>query len=319
MQNKTQQTQICVLGSGIWGTAIATQINKKFGDCLIWTKSIQTLESINQHQFNKGVKLADTIFAEIAIEKLQNYKNIVIASPSYALHDVIGILKQLPSDIGLIIATKGLDVKNGQFISETFNQELDNKIALLSGASFADEVINNEFTALNLAANNINLATQLAKLLTTDTFHVIPSNDVTGLQLSGCMKNVIAILVGILKGLEFGDNLCSIIIAKGVYEIQAFARLLNQTSNPSCLAFASDTILSTTSIKSRNMSFGMKLATGLITDSTLIEGKLVAKSLQKFAAKYGFKSYLIDLVNQCIDNPVNLREKINQAVSEIFS
>jgi glycerol-3-phosphate dehydrogenase (NAD(P)+) len=317
MTYRSNQKKVCVIGSGIWGTAIATQMNRKFGDCLILTKSSQTLEQINNLHVNKGVHLEQSIVATTSSQLLKDYENIVIAAPSYALYDVISIFKQLPPEINLIIATKGLDVARNQLISQTLEQELDNSLAILSGASFADEVIANEFTAINLAHNKIQKAQELSSLLSSQNFRVLPSNDIVGLQLSGAMKNVIAIMVGILRALNYGDNLCSIIIAKGIQELQTLARLLNPNSTY-CLAFISDSVLSSTSIKSRNMSFGMQLGTGLASHTGLVEGRLVISTLLAFSAKYGFYSPLLELAEACICDPHNLKIKIDQAIDKFF-
>jgi glycerol-3-phosphate dehydrogenase (NAD(P)+) len=317
------QKTICVLGSGIWGTAIATQIERKLKSCTIFTKNRATLEDINLLHVNKGVNLPSTIQAELDFAKLNNYESIIIASPSYALYEVISVLKsvQLNKDTKLIIATKGLDVQKKQLISQTFEKELNNHPMILSGASFADEVINNQFTAINLAADEILLATKYAKLISTENFVVIPCTDTVGLQLSGCMKNVIAILVGILKGLNYGDNLCSVIITKGIQEIKKLALKLapreanNQGSN---LAIFGDTILSCSSIKSRNMAFGLQLATGVTNSNNLVEGKLAIDTILFIATKQQVKLDVIQLAADCVKNPNDLRKIIDQAIPNIL-
>jgi glycerol-3-phosphate dehydrogenase (NAD(P)+) len=158
----------------------------------------------------------------------------------------------------------------------------------------------------------------MATTLSSDKFIVIPGDDVISLQLSGCMKNVIAILVGIIKGLNYGDNLSSAIIAKGINEIKDFARLLNPQSDPNCLAIASDTVMCCTSIKSRNMSFGMQLAIGMKSCDKLVEGKLAAQALLDMMKKHGFNSPLIQLAHDCISTPHNLREKIDTSIAGII-
>jgi glycerol-3-phosphate dehydrogenase (NAD(P)+) len=318
-----KQRKVCVLGSGIWGTAIATQINRKLASCVIFTKTQATFEGINFHHINKGANLATTITAEIDFAKLNDYENIVIASPSYALYEVIDILKnnQLPKHINLIIATKGLDIKKNQLISQTLEFELENQILILSGPSFSDEVINNHFTAINLASTDTTLASSIAELLSADHFVAIPSTDVVGVQLSGCMKNVIAILVGILRGLNYGDNLCSIVIAKGIQEIKELAAKLDSnhhTSSSSDLAILGDTILSCSSIKSRNMSFGLQLATGVITSNKLVEGKLSIESLLTIASRNNVEMKVAQLAFDCVNNQANLRKIIDKSIPALF-
>ena len=312
------QKEICVLGSGIWGTALACQVSRKLGSCTIFTKSEETYHSINQLNQNKGAHLPKSITAETNFKHLSQYKSIIIATPSHSFEEILKILKTLPENINLIFATKGLDVQRKQLLSTTIHEEVKNPLLILSGASFADEVINGEFTAINLACNDIGRAKSLAKSLSSEKFIVIPGDDIVSLQLSGCMKNIIAILVGIMEGLNYGDNSSSAIIAKGINEIKNFAKLLNPKSDLDCLSIASDTILCCTSIKSRNMSFGMQLAIGITSTNNLVEGALAAKALLDLMDKHNFFSPLIQLAYDCISDPHNLREKIDKAIASVI-
>lgn len=312
------QTEICVLGSGVWGTAIASQIDRNLGSCKVFTKTIQTFNDINNLNSNKGFEISKNITAEIDFNRLANYQNIVIASPSYAFYEVLEIIKSLPASINLIIATKGLDVQKVQLLSQTLQQEAAHQTMILSGASFADEVINNEFTKINLAAHDLTQATQTATLFSSSNFIVIPCDEVVALQLSGCMKNVIAILVGILRGLGYGDNLCSAITSKGIEEIQKLTKIMDPKASASCLSIASDIILCCSSKKSRNMSFGMELAGGLASGKKLTEGSLAAKAILDLAAKHNFSSPLLELAYECIERPAHLKEKIDKAMVSLF-
>jgi glycerol-3-phosphate dehydrogenase (NAD(P)+) len=311
-----EQKQICVLGSGIWGTAIACQIQRVLGNCIIFTKNPSTFESINIQHVNKTVSLSRSITASIDFARLNEYQNIIIASPSYALHEVIASLKRhfLAEQINLIIATKGLDVKKAQLMSTSINQELANQVMILSGPSFADEVINNQFTAISLAAIDISQARLLAKLISGPNFQVAPSSDVVGLQLSGCMKNVIAILVGMLKSLNYQDNLRSAVIARGIFDILTLAKAMcggvDKSDYGSKLAIFGDIVLSCSSLKSRNMSFGARLAAGTSASDNLVEGRLVISALLTIARNHNTPLKMVELVESCLNNPSMAKELI---------
>jgi glycerol-3-phosphate dehydrogenase (NAD(P)+) len=319
-----KQKQICVLGSGIWGTAIAAQIDRSLGDCVIFTKTPATFESINEQHINKKVSLSHSIAAEIDFAKLCEYENIIIASPSYALDEVIAVFKQyfLPKQINLIIATKGLDVKKSQLISTSISQVFDNQIMILSGPSFADEVINNQFTAISLASSDISQASKLADLICGPSFAVVPSGDIVGLQLSGCMKNVIAILVGMLKSLNYADNLCSAVISRGILDIQTLAQALcggvEKLDYGSKLAIFGDTVLSCSSIKSRNMSYGMQLAAGLIVPNNLVEGRLAIGALLRMAQNNNVRLKIVELVESCVNNPTMAKNLIEEKIFQVI-
>ncbi len=314
-----EQSNVCVLGSGIWGTAIACAIERKFGSCVIFTKNTQTFEQINTLHTNKGAKFASSIKAELNYAKLAEYQNIVLATPSYALYDVLPVIKSLPVHIGIIVATKGLDIKKQQLISTTLQDEVVNPVMILSGASFADEVINDEFTVIDLAGQNIQHTTSIAQDLSSSRFIVLPSTNVAELQLSGCFKNIVAILVGMLRGLGYRDNICSSVIAKGIEQTKLLADKMDDQNRNIILSVYSDIILTASSVKSRNMSFGMGIATNLDGPNQLTEGRLVIDALLGLAQRYGMKLPLIELASLCLQDQANLRQIIESQLHQIFS
>jgi len=319
------KNSVCILGSGVWGTALAVVMNNKFGHCSLFTKNPSTFNSINNSHTNKGFVLDGTIKAEIDLEKLNQYQNIIIASPSYSIHQVIKDLQSvnLKPKVNLIISTKGLDTIKEQFLSETFKQNLKNQIMILSGPSFADEVIAGNLTAVNLAAEDGTLAKKVADMLSSDKFIVVPSTDLIGLQLSGIMKNILAILSGILTGLGYGENTKSAILAKGISEIKLFAKALGSNQNFSELGIIGDTLLTALSKKSRNMSFGLNLIQNPNSGhDKLVEGKLAIKTLLKIAKKHDIKLKVIDLAANCLNLAASkeldeLKHFVNHSFSEV--
>lgn len=297
------KSSVCVFGSGVWGTSLATAINSKFGDCTLFTKNPATLSSINHSHTNKGFDLSNTIKAELDLNQLNQYQSIIIASPSYSIYQVINDLKSINLDpnTNLIISTKGLDTVKEQFLSETFEQNFTNHILVLSGPSFADEVINGNLTAVNLAAQNSDLAKKVSGFLSSNKFVVVPSTDLIGLQLSGVMKNILAILSGILNGLGYGENAKSAILAKGISEIKHFAKVLGSNQDSSDLSIIGDALLTASSKKSRNMSFGLNLVQNPNTNhDSLVEGKLAVDTLRKIAQKKSISLKIMNLAADCI-------------------
>jgi len=319
------KNSVCVFGSGVWGTALAVAMNNKFGNCTLFTKNPSTFDAINHSHTNKGFDLSNTIKAELDLGKLNQYQNIIIASPSYAIYQVIKDLRSvsLNLDVNLIISTKGLDTTKEQFLSETFQQNFKNQIMVLSGPSFADEVITGNLTAVNLASQNADLAKKVADILSSDKFIVVPSTDVIGLQLSGIMKNILAILSGILTGLGYGENTKSAILAKGISEIKRFAKVLGSNQNSSELGIIGDTLLTALSKKSRNMSFGLNLVQNHNSGhDQLVEGKLAIDTLLKIAKKNSINLKVIELVNDCLNLAASkemnkLKPLINHSFSQV--
>ena len=314
----TKQSDFCLVGSGIWGTALAIQITRVLGGCTIFTKNPHTLDSINYHHTNKGAQLPAEIKAEIDYSKLAEYQNIILAAPSYALYDVLPALQNLSKQAKLLVATKGLDTQKNQLISQTLESHMVNEILIFSGASFAHEVINNQPTVMSLAGNNYNNASKLAKQLTSSNFLVIPSDNVVALQLAGCIKNIIAIFSGILTGLGYGQNICSSVIAKGIQESKTLSNKINPNGKFDDISLFSDIIMTCSSSKSRNMSFGIELALGNHTAHQLTEGSLAVEAILRLAQTHGVLLPLIQLASTCIKEPQKLKEQIYFNLMKVF-
>ena len=113
-----------------------------------------------------------------------------------------------------------------------------------------------------------------------------------------------------LRASNYGENLCSYLIARSIEEIKRFALALKPASVPADLAIYSDVVMCCTSIKSRNLSFGMQLANGIASDKVLVEGRFAAKALVAFAAKCDFQSQLLTMASQVIENPDELANQL---------
>ena len=223
-----------------------------------------------------------------------------------------------------------MDNNNLQFFSTYVREKLDNEnICILSGPNFASEVADKKFSFSSLACENFELASNISKLLSTDSFVIHPSNDIISLQLSGCIKNIIAITIGISHGIGNGDNFRAFLIAQGTNEIKTLSLLLGGTEK-SFLDVASmgDIILTCTSMNSRNTNFGFQLTQTknpkrfIENFPILVEGKESIEAIYKLAEKYNLYLPIISNTYKLLSN---LKEReiidfdeLNQMLNNFF-
>ena len=290
---------IGVLGAGAWGTALAVHLAKLHPSVNIWGRNCDALHSLIADKENvrylPGVMLPDNIFAIDNIDTLINQStHLVVAVPSTTMRDMMQRINTSasPSLRGVIWACKGLEQSTGKFLHQVAEEELSNSIqtAILSGPSFAQEVGKGLPTAVTIASLNDDFAQESAQLFHHPLFRTYTSTDVTGVEVGGTFKNILAIAAGIIDGLEFGANARAALITRGVAEMIRFGKQLNvNTDTFSGLSGIGDIVLTCTDNMSRNRRLGLGLGAGKSLDQVeteigqIIEGKYAARVVHELA------------------------------------
>jgi glycerol-3-phosphate dehydrogenase (NAD(P)+) len=207
-----------------------------------------------------------TVTATLA-EAVQRKDILLLVTPSQKLREN---LQQLAPYVGehtlLVSASKGIEIGSLCRMTEIIEQELPqvrSRIAAISGPNLSSEVAEGKPTAAVVAAHNGEVARQAQALLTSQTFRVYTSHDVTGVELGGALKNIIAIGAGINDGLGYGENAKAAIITRGLAEISRLG--VAAGANPltfAGLAGLGDLVATCTSTLSRNQQLGRRLAAG---------------------------------------------------------
>ena len=258
-----------VIGSGAWGTALAHIISTAGNDVTLWGRNSKTTNDINTKNENtiylKGLKLNSNIKATSKIEDVCKTDVLVLAVPAQQIRSITNnIQKLIASDVPIICSAKGFELKTGMLMSEVFSDTLSNKtIAILSGPTFANEIINGMPTAATLAIKDQKTGEKLAKLFSSSIFRPYISSDIIGVQVGGAVKNIIAIACGIALGQGFGENTRAAIVTRGLAETTRLAVALGGISETlSGLSGLGDFLLTCTSQQSRNFKFGKQLGEG---------------------------------------------------------
>ncbi|MDB4138511.1 NAD(P)-dependent glycerol-3-phosphate dehydrogenase [Methylophilaceae bacterium] len=265
---------VCVLGAGAWGTALAIHIAKKH-NVVLWARDSSHVSGMQKSRSNP-LYLGDFIFPknlalendlEIAIEGAEILISVV---PTSGFRSVLNKIQKINKNIPIIWANKGLEKGTAKLPHEVAIDELgslnansERHFGVISGPSFAAELVRALPTAVTMASINEDLSSMVAKLFHHSNMRVYTSNDVIGVSVGGALKNVIAIASGISDGMGFGNNARAALITRGLTEISRFGVALGakqETFNG--LAGAGDLVLTCTGEYSRNREVGIRLAKG---------------------------------------------------------
>ena len=268
--------KIAVVGAGAWGTALSIALARKGAHRLrVWAYEAEVCDSINSRhvneQFLPGQSIPKDVHATTSLpEALKDAEIVVSVMPSHHCRRVfqqISTAKLLNSVEAVVSATKGIEdntfLPMTQVIREVLPRNAGARIAALSGPSFAKEVARGDPTAITLACQDMNLAERLQREFSDPTFRIYINDDVTGVELGGALKNVIAIAAGVCDGLGLGHNTVAALITRGLAEITRLAVGCGaRRETMAGLAGMGDLVLTCTGGLSRNRTVGVELGRG---------------------------------------------------------
>jgi glycerol-3-phosphate dehydrogenase (NAD(P)+) len=247
---------------------------------------------------------------------------LLFVVPSQVVRGVIkAIIPSLPKEAVIVSASKGIELETLMLVSQIFEEllpgELYRNFAALSGPTFAREVAQEMPTAVVAAAADTRVARHVQKSFTTGYFRVYTNNDVTGVELGGAVKNVIAIAAGISDGLGFGYNTRAALITRGLAEMTRLGLTMGaQSSTFAGLAGMGDLVLTCTGDLSRNRNVGMKLGKGMKLDEILAEMRMVAEgvktteSSRNLARRVGVDMPITEILFQVLYHDKPVREAV---------
>jgi glycerol-3-phosphate dehydrogenase (NAD(P)+) len=292
--------EIAVLGAGSWGTALAIQCARAGRPARLWGRNREHVEAMAQERSNQrylpDVGFPDSLqlVAELAAA-IDGVDDVLIAVPSHSFRSLLTQLKPLlPAATRLCWATKGFEVESGKLPNEVAHEVLGSgrAVAVLSGPTFAREVGDGLPTAMTIASPDAAYAETLAHDLSSATFRAYTSTDITGVEVGGAVKNVLAIGAGLSDGLGFGANTRIALITRGLVEMTRLGVALGaQRETFMGLAGLGDLVLTCTDDHSRNRRFGLALAQGIGVELALfdigqvVEGFHAAKALRRVAGR----------------------------------
>lgn len=273
------KSSVTVLGAGSYGTALAFCLARNEVDTYLWGRDPQHVEDMSISRCNNKYLPGSTFPQALHLEAnlataVSKSQDILVVVPSHAFAQTLMAIKPLlTSSHRLIWATKGLEPNTGRLLQDVAIEHLgdDIPLAVLSGPTFAKEMVAGLPTAISLSSTDENLAKDItAKLHCAKSFRVYMNTDFIGVQLGGAVKNVIAIGAGLADGLGFGANARTALITRGLAELTRLGMKLGaQKETFMGMAGLGDLVLTCTDNQSRNRRFGLALGQGLDVDQAI--------------------------------------------------
>lgn len=317
-------SRVGILGGGAWGTALA-QVAAEGGETIVWAREREVIESINSVHENKvflpGVSLDPTIRATAELSELAACEALLVVTPAQHMRALLVALPRL--SMPLILCAKGMEESTMKLMDEVAREtQPDCGVAVLSGPTFAHEVAARLPTAVTLAAQDRKLGERLRDRIARPWFRPYLSDDVTGAEIGGAVKNVLAIACGVVEGRGLGQNARAALISRGFAEMTRFGLARGARAETLAgLAGLGDLVLTCSSVSSRNFSLGKGLGEGrsaaqLLADRrTVAEGAFTAPVLERAAGQAGVDMPIVAAVCALLAGEAGVDEVVGRLLS----
>lgn len=296
---------IAVLGDGGWGTTLSILLHKKGNSVTLWGAFSDYVAFLKQKRINKrflpGIRIPPTLNITADLKQATGSSElIVLAIPSQYTRRVLKKLKNchIPHKTVFLSVTKGLETDTLMRMSQVINEELGAvRLAVLSGPTIAYEVARGIPTTSVVASNNKDLRMLVARLFNTDRFRIYTNDDVTGVELGGSLKNIIAIACGISDGLGFGTNTKAAILSRGLAEISRLGIRMGAKARTFWgVSGLGDLVTTCISPFSRNRCLGEQIGRGKALKQIVSQMKMVAEGVATTKAAYRLAlKYKVDM------------------------
>ncbi len=317
-----------VIGGGAWGTALAQTLRLAGRDVVLWAREPETVEEINERHVNSlflpGVALDHGLRATAELGEIAARDAILMVAPAQHVRGVARQLKTLMRPGQPIVnCAKGIEQSSGRLLGEILAEVLpDARRAVLSGPSFAADVARGLPAALTIASPDEGLGRQLAERLGYKHFRLYWSDDATGVELGGAVKNVLAIAAGIVEGKGLGASAHAALVTRGFAELRRFGAAMGARSETLMgLSGLGDLVLTCGSPQSRNMSLGRALGQGeKLTDvlgarRAVTEGVYTASAVVRLAQEKGVEMPIAEAVHAIVEG----RASVNDAIAALLA
>jgi glycerol-3-phosphate dehydrogenase (NAD(P)+) len=276
-----------VVGAGAWGTALADLLASNGHETVIWAFEADVTSSINaaheNPRFLAGVPLAQSLRATSdQCEAIRGAELVLYATPSHHLRTIAATGSAFVASRAILaVATKGLERDTLALMTTVVHSEVQgHPVVGLSGPSFAMEVAKRQPTAVVAASESRDAAEAVQSALSNTTFRVYTHDDVTGVELAGALKNVMAVAAGIVEGVGLGYNSRAALITRGLHEMTRLGVAIGARSSTFAgLAGVGDLVLTCTGALSRNRAVGVEVGRGASLEAALAGKETVAEGV----------------------------------------
>lgn len=274
-------TKIGIVGGGAWGTALGVAALNAHAEALLWARDPGIVESINADHQNPAylpdVQLPEGLKASAFLRDVSDCDVVLMVIPTQQLRTVFAeLMKFWPVEKPLILCAKGIEQTTGLLPAGIIRDlQSDQNLAVLSGPSFAVDVVAGKPTAVTLAADQLERSEELCLMLASPLFRPYATDDMVGVEIGGALKNVTAVCCGIAAGCQLGASAGAALMARGFSEMVRYGLAHGaQAETFMGLSGFGDLVLTCSSTQSRNFSFGFGLGAGTLNISDALNGRV---------------------------------------------
>ncbi len=322
--------KICILGSGGWGLALACVCSRLGHQVTVWSAFKDEIDTILRtgelRSKLPGVQIPTSVVLTTDISCASDKDIVLVGIPSAFVRGVCEKAKPYISENTVLVSSaKGLEdgslKRMSQVIAEVFP---NNKIAVLSGPSHAEELGRGIPTAVAVACNDTEIARLVQQAFSDNTLRLYVNDDVIGCEIGGAIKNVMAICSGVVEGLGLGDNTKAALITRGLSEITRIGVAMGGKQETFAgLAGLGDLVVTCTSMHSRNYRAGILIGKGVNAQEAVerigtVEGYACAKAALKLCEKHGVYAPIIKEINAILFENQRACDAINNLMLRPF-
>ena len=278
-----------ILGSGSWGTTFGKVLADGGTDVMLWARRPELANEIRESrrntQYLPGITLPDSLDASPDVhEVLAGADQVYLSVPSQQLRALLEDVREfIPAGVPVVSLMKGVESSTMMRMSQVIRDVAGiapDRIAAASGPNLALEIARGEPTAIEVASESEETARAVARVARTDYFTTFVNTDVIGTEYGGVLKNLVALAIGIVDGVGFGENTKASILTRGLAEVTDFAVAFGaKPATMQGLAGLGDLIATCNSPLSRNFTAGRLLGMGYTREDVISRMEQVAEGL----------------------------------------
>jgi glycerol-3-phosphate dehydrogenase (NAD(P)+) len=329
MEYLLKSKKIAVVGAGSWGTALAQSLSGSGHEVRLWAYEREVVDAIVRTGENRvylpGKRLSRSILPTTDISAaIDGAQYVLTVMPSHVCRGLYErMLPLLDPEMIFVSATKGLEEGSLMRMSEVIQSVVETRfpprVAVITGPSFAREVADGHPTAIVAASRDAAVARSVQEDFSSKTLRLYTTADITGAELGGSLKNVIAIAAGVIEGLELGHNPMAALITRGLAEISRLGCACGAGRETLAgLAGLGDLVLTCTGGLSRNRSVGVELGRGrsladiVASTHTVAEGVKTTGATVKLAEKHSIEMPITTQVHRILENEISPQKAIGE-------
>ena len=321
--------KVCILGAGAYSLALTHIFYENKNEVTIWTYSKEEEKNLKLERKSiklPGYKIPNKVKITSSIKRAVKKSNlIVLAVPASAVGSTSKIISKLiTKDQHILIASKGIEQGSCNLLNDVVESYINtNKIAVISGPTFAKDIVNNSQIGFSLATNNNQTKDIIKTLMGSERTKLRETTDIIGVEICGSIKNVMAIASGILSGMKVSDSTKALFLTESLNDIKELIDKLEGNKN-TILSFAGfgDILMTCTSENSRNFSYGKLIGEGKLEKAgeyamqTTVEGLYTLKSIKELIKRENVKMPIIDLISDIICGDKNKEELLKFLINK---